>query len=83
MLKPVIAAQKKSVVFYSYTLPSAFARNELANAGVVALTGLTHVGVAMRRLVDYANFRLAPPAIRLMSPRRAPAAADYKKPSSC
>jgi acyl-CoA synthetase (NDP forming) len=69
-LKPVIAAQKKSVVFYSYTLPSAFARNELANAGVVALTGLTHVGVAMRRLVDYANFRLAPPVDMTAMPSR-------------
>jgi acyl-CoA synthetase (NDP forming) len=69
-LKPVIAAQKKPVVFYSYTLPSAFARNELANAGVVALTGLTHVGVAMRRLVDYANFRLAPPVDMTAMPPR-------------
>ena len=69
-LKPVIAAQKKPVVFYSYTLPSAFARNELANAGVVALTGLTHVGVAMRRLVDYANFRLAPPVDMTAMPSR-------------
>jgi acetyltransferase len=59
-LKPVIARQNKPVVFYSYTLPSDFARRELAKSGVVALTGLTHVGVAMRRLVEYANFRLAP-----------------------
>jgi acyl-CoA synthetase (NDP forming) len=57
-------------VFYSYTLPSAFARGELAKAGVVALSGLTHVGVAMRRLVDYANFSLAPPAdVAGMPPR--------------
>jgi acetyltransferase len=59
-LRPVIAAQKKPVVFYSYTLPSAFARGELAKAGVVALSGLTHVGVAMRRMVEYANARMAP-----------------------
>ena len=59
-LKPVIAAQNKPVVFYSYTLPSHFARSELAKSGVVVLSGLTHVGVAMRRLVDYAKFRLAP-----------------------
>jgi acetyltransferase len=28
----------------------------------VVLSGLTHAGVAMRRLVEYANFKLAPPA---------------------
>jgi acetyltransferase len=55
-LKPVLSAQKKPVVFYSYTLPSEFARRELAKSGVVVLSGLTHVGVAMRQLVDYANF---------------------------
>lgn len=61
-LKPVISAQRKPIVFYSYTLPSQFARTELAKSGVVVLSGLTHVGVAMRRLVEYANFKLAPPA---------------------
>jgi acetyltransferase len=61
-LKHVIAAQNKPVAFYSYTLPSSFARTELAKSGVVVLSGLTHVGVAMRRLVDYAKFKLAPPA---------------------
>src|SRR5258705_5539117 len=61
-LQPVISAQMKPVVFYSYTLPSPFARTELAKSGVVVLSGLTHVGVAMRRLVEYANFKLAPPA---------------------
>jgi acyl-CoA synthetase (NDP forming) len=58
-LKPVISAQNKPVVFYSYTLPSDFARRELAKSGVVALTGLTHVGVALKRLVEYAKFKLA------------------------
>src|SRR4051794_1726074 len=61
-LKPVIDAQHKPIVFYSYTLPSNFARTALAEAGVVVLSGLTHAGVALRRLVDYAKFRLAPPA---------------------
>lgn len=61
-LKPVIEAQRKPIVFYSYTLPSHFARSELAACGVVVLSGLTHAGVAMRRLVDYAKFKLAPPA---------------------
>jgi acyl-CoA synthetase (NDP forming) len=60
-LKPVIDAQNKPVVFYSYTQPSDFARRELAQSGVVVLSGLTHVGVAMRQLVNYAKFKLAPP----------------------
>jgi acyl-CoA synthetase (NDP forming) len=60
-LKPVIDAQNKPIVFYSYTLPSDFARSELAKSGVVVLSGLTHVGVAMRQMVRYAKFRLAPP----------------------
>ncbi|WP_262048986.1 acetate--CoA ligase family protein [Bradyrhizobium sp. Bra78] len=61
-LTPALAAQHKPVVFYSYTVPSDFARRELARSGVVVLTGLTHVGVAMRQLVDYASFRLPGPA---------------------
>jgi acetate---CoA ligase (ADP-forming) len=61
-LKPVIDAQNKPIVFYSYTLPSIFARTELAKSGVVVLSGLTHAGVAMRQMVQYARFKLAPPA---------------------
>src|ERR1700704_3661437 len=60
-LKPVIDAQRKPIVFYSYTLPSNFARTALAESGVVVLSGLTHAGVAMRRITDYAKFRMAPP----------------------
>jgi acyl-CoA synthetase (NDP forming) len=59
-LKPVIDAQHKPIVFYSYTLPSNFARTALAESGVVVLSGLTHAGVAMRKISDYAKFRLAP-----------------------
>jgi acyl-CoA synthetase (NDP forming) len=61
-LGPVISAQHKPIVFYSYTLPSQFARNELAASGVVVLSGLTHVGVAMRQMVRRAKFGLAPAA---------------------
>jgi acyl-CoA synthetase (NDP forming) len=61
-LKPVISAQHKPIVFYSYTLPSDFARRELAASGAVVLSGLTHAGVAMRRMVERAKFSLAPPA---------------------
>ena len=69
-LKPVIDAQHKPIVFYSYTLPSHFARSELAKSGVVVLSGLTHVGVAMRRIADYAKFKLAPPADHAALPPR-------------
>ena len=61
-LKPVISAQHKPVVFYSYTLPSQFARTALAASGVVVLSGLTHVGVALRQIRARAKFALPPPA---------------------
>jgi acyl-CoA synthetase (NDP forming) len=61
-LKPVIDAQRKPIVFWSYTLPSDFARTGLAQSGVVVLSGLTHVAVALRQLVSRANFAMTPPA---------------------
>jgi acyl-CoA synthetase (NDP forming) len=69
-LKPVIDAQRKPIVFYSYTLPSQYARNGLAEAGVVVLSGLTHVGVAIRQLVQRARFRLAAPAATASPPHK-------------
>jgi acetate---CoA ligase (ADP-forming) len=69
-LEPVISAQNKPIVFYSYTLPSDFARRELAKSGVVVLSGLTHAGVAMRQMVVRAKFRLAPPVdVSALPPR--------------
>lgn len=59
-LKPRLDAQNKLIVFYSYTMPSNFSRTALAEAGVVILSGLTHVAVAMRQLVQRANFVLPP-----------------------
>src|SRR5438270_6087071 len=69
-LKPVIDAQNKPVVFYSYTLPSDFARATPAQSGVVVLSGLTHVGVAMRQLAHYAKFKPAPPVDSAVLPSR-------------
>jgi acetate---CoA ligase (ADP-forming) len=69
-LRPVIDAQNKPIVFYSYTLPSLFARTELAASGVVVLSGLTHVGVAMRQMVARAKFRLPPAADAAALPMR-------------
>ena len=68
-LKPVLSAQSKPIVFYSYTLPSQFARGELAASGAVVLSGLTHAGVAMRRMVERAKYTLAPP-VDAPAPRR-------------
>src|SRR3984893_1084986 len=61
-LRPVIEAQNKPIVFYSYTLPSNFARTELSASGGIVLSRLTHACVAMRQIASYAKFRLAPPA---------------------
>jgi acetyltransferase len=69
-LKPVIDAQRKPIVFYSYTLPSDFARRELAKSGVVVLSGLTHAGVALRQMVERAKFALAPQLDAAASLRR-------------
>jgi len=44
------------------------ARQELAKSGVVVFSGLTHVGVAMRRLADYASFKPAPEIAASASP---------------
>ncbi len=60
-LKPLIEAQAKPIVFYSYTLPSQFARTALAEAGVVVLSGLTHAAVAMRQVTRRAKFHLPAP----------------------
>src|SRR3979411_2435699 len=69
-LKPVIDAQNKPIVFYSYTLPSHFARNELSASGVIVLSGLTHAGVAMCKMLERAKFKLAPPvAAAALRPR--------------
>jgi acyl-CoA synthetase (NDP forming) len=69
-LKPVIDGQTKPIVFYSYTLPSNFARTELAASGVVVLSSLTHAGVALRQMVARAKFKLPPPVDAAASPPR-------------
>jgi acetyltransferase len=69
-LNPVLSAQHKPIVFYSYTLPSAFARSELAACGAVVLSGLTHAGVALRQMVERARFSLAPAVDAAAAPMR-------------
>jgi len=63
-LTPLMARQTKPIVFYSYTLPSAFARSNFAEAGVVIADGLGYLAGALRRLVEQARY--APiPAVEL------------------
>jgi acyl-CoA synthetase (NDP forming) len=63
-LKPLIDRQAKPFVFWSYTLPSNFARAGLAQSGVVILSNLTHVGAALQALGKHATFKLSSPAAR-------------------
>lgn len=69
-LKPVLDAQNKPIVFYSYTLPSHFARTQLAASGAVVLSGLTHVGVALRQMVARSKFKMAPEVAIAATPPR-------------
>ena len=69
-LKPVLDAQNKPIVFYSYTLPSHFARTALAASGAVVLSGLTHVGVALRQMVARSKFKMAPEVAIAATPPR-------------
>jgi len=73
-LKPLIDAQNKPIVFWSYTLPSNFARTGLAESGVVVLSGLSHVSVALRQLVDHARSKPA-----AFTAEAAPAPVDVAK----
>ncbi len=81
-LKPLIDAQKKPILFWSYTLPSQFARTGLAQSGVVVLSGLTHVAVAMRHMVSRVSFKL-PSQVKVLPPPdvsphlTAPALSEY------
>ncbi|EGP09820.1 hypothetical protein CSIRO_0628 [Bradyrhizobiaceae bacterium SG-6C] len=58
-IRPLIAAQRKPILFFTYTLPSPFARTELAASGIVAFPGIAAFGRAMSRLVSRSRFRLA------------------------
>jgi len=69
-LKAIVAAQTKPVLFYSYTLPSFFARKALATAGVTIHTGLAALGSAVRALTRRGAFKTpAPASPSLRAPR--------------
>jgi acyl-CoA synthetase (NDP forming) len=61
-IKPVIDAQRKPILVFSYTLPSQFARNGLGAAGIVVFHGLAALGRAASGLVHRASFLAPPPA---------------------
>jgi acetate---CoA ligase (ADP-forming) len=67
-IKPLIDAQRKPILFFSYTLPSQFARTGLAASGIVAFQGLATLGRAARQLIDRGRFVLNEPDV---SPRAA------------
>jgi len=58
-IKPLIDAQRKPILFFTYTLPSQFARTELAASGIVAFSGIAALGQAMSQLVNRSQFMLA------------------------
>jgi len=57
-VKPLIEAQRKPILFFTYTLPSQFARTELAASGIVAFPGIAAFGRAVSRLVSRSRFTL-------------------------
>ena len=59
---PIVAAQRKPVLFYTYTRPSALARRTLAEAGLVANLHLTWTARALRALAERGRFRAPRPA---------------------
>lgn len=61
-IKPLIDAQRKPILFFTYTLPSQFARTELAASGIVAFSGIAALGRAVSQLVNRSRFVLAPRA---------------------
>jgi acyl-CoA synthetase (NDP forming) len=53
-LKPLIERQRKPMLFWTYTLPSQFARAGLAEAGVAVLSDLSNTAAAMRKVLQFA-----------------------------
>lgn len=56
-IRPVIEAQSKPVLFYTYTRPSALARRTLAEAGMIVNLHLTWTARAVRALAEKGKFR--------------------------
>lgn len=56
-LKPALDAQRKPVLIWTYTLPSAFARAGFAECGAVVLSNLTQLASALRKVTTRALMR--------------------------
>jgi acyl-CoA synthetase (NDP forming) len=68
-LRELVTAQRKPILFFSYTVASEFGLRGLAEAGSVTYMGLSELAEAARGLVSYAAF--TPP--KLLSDRARPA----------
>jgi acetyltransferase len=67
-LKRVVDTGRKPILFYSYTVPSQFARAQFAQAGVVVHAGLAPLGKALKALVRRAAFEAPGPAAAAREP---------------
>ncbi|HYM03937.1 MAG TPA: acetate--CoA ligase family protein [Stellaceae bacterium] len=59
-LKTIVDRKSKPLLFYSYTLPSAFARRSLASAGLVIHTGLAALAAAVSALAQRGRYASRP-----------------------
>lgn len=70
-MRRVVEARRKSILVYSYTIPSDFGRRRIAEAGLPVFANLANLGAAARQLVGRGAFKMARPA----PPTAVPAAA--------
>jgi acyl-CoA synthetase (NDP forming) len=59
-MRPIVQSRQKTILVYSYTIPSDFGRGKMAEAGLPVFTSLADLGKTARHLVTRARF--APPA---------------------
>ncbi|MBV9393099.1 MAG: acetate--CoA ligase family protein, partial [Methylobacteriaceae bacterium] len=59
-IQSIVQSRRKPILVYSYTIPSAFGRGKLAEAGLPVFAGLAELGKAAHHLVAHARF--VPPA---------------------
>jgi acyl-CoA synthetase (NDP forming) len=58
-MRPIVEARQKTMLVYSYTIPSDFGRGKMAEAGLPVFTSLADLGKVARHLVARAQY--APP----------------------
>jgi acyl-CoA synthetase (NDP forming) len=62
-MRSVVQSRRKTILVYSYTIPSDFGRGKLAEAGLPVFASLADLGKAARHLVARARFRVPAEAI--------------------